>query len=384
MEVIDMRNISVWLLILLSSLGNGQLGATTEPIRAALEPFSLREKDTNSYVSAQRDTVTFVYEKGIFNELQGKVTLLNEGAQLLATAVAYATSYEADEVIEGLQDFLESEDIERLAGEGPRSLELGPEYLLTLEVSQGFEREYIVQYRLSSVRPFVVDESAFPVAQHRLGAEDASYVVREFSDFQCPYCGQFATNGLPLIKDVLLARDDVRFEFHHFPLKSIHPNAAPASEATLCVVEANDEAAFWAYHDILFERQKAWSGLGDPYPYFARLAKEIGLSNQGVLACLQEGRFIEAVEEAFNSAVQVGARGTPTIFVNGYRLRGNYADVEGYLELFALVDAQASTTMDAEETVGDSVEEAEEVKDTENSESTEETSSFWKPATTND
>ena len=161
----------------------------------------------------------------------------------------------------------------------------------------------------------------FPSSAHTLGPKDAEIVVREFSDFQCPYCAQYATQVLPELKKTLLARGDVRFEYHHLPLTSIHANAQLAAEAAECVTAANTPAAFWTYHDALFERQKAWEGLGDAAPYFVRLAKEVGLSNEGVTACLAEGRFTGEIQTAFSAATQqLGISSTPSVFVGPYRV----------------------------------------------------------------
>lgn len=317
-----------------------QLGHSPEPILEALADFELVETDTNTYTTPQRDFIRFNYEYGIFTTLEGKITLLDEGINFAATAITAATTHNSEELLKTLEeDLFRNEDLKKLVGRATESVELGRRYVLQLDVSQGFEREYIVDFVLESSNPFIVDESRFPVAMHALGPEDATYVIREFSDFQCPYCTQFALNGLPVIKDALLARGDVRFEFHHFPLKSIHPNAAPASEAALCVVDSNSPEDFWAYHDALFERQNAWSGLGDPYPYFVRLARDIKLEHSGVADCLEEGRYVNAVDEVYKQAIVLGVRSTPSIFVNKIRMQYDYSDVDAYLELFALIDA---------------------------------------------
>ena len=150
-----------------------------------------------------------------------------------------------------------------------------------------------------------------------------------------------ALEMLPEIEEELLARGDVRFEFHHLPLRSIHANAAPAAEAAECVFEESGVDGFWEYHDALFERQRAWSGLGDPYPYFARLAGELGLEGERVGECLDENRFAAEIDAAYRYAAgDLGLNSTPTLLLNGYRV-GDSRDISAYLDLIELITAFA-------------------------------------------
>lgn len=145
---------------------------------------------------------------------------------------------------------------------------------------------------------------------------------------------------LPQLKRELLRRGDVRFEFHHLPLVSIHPNAPLAAEAAECVTAANRPRDFWGYHDALFARQTTWAGLGDPAPYFVRLARELGLSNEGVAACLGEGRYTRTVQDAADPALELGLNSTPSVLVGPYRVARSdtlqeYDRAIGRLEAFA-------------------------------------------------
>lgn len=87
------------------------------------------------------------------------------------------------------------------------------------------------------------------------GPEDASVLIVEFSDYQCPYCGRFARETLPSLLEEY--GDQVRFVYRDFPiLGRASVGAALAAEC------ADDQDQYWAYHDLLFENQE--SGLSDP------------------------------------------------------------------------------------------------------------------------
>lgn len=252
-----------------------------------------------------------------------------------ATVIAVATGY-GDGIEAPVRGFFE-QNLAALAGAGPRTIRIEA-YLLDLEV-RGDAAPYEVAWTLSLAE---VEEGAFPEARHAKGPADARYVIREFSDLQCPFCARYAADVLPVLEAELLARGDVRFEYHHFPLVSIHANAFRAAEASECVVDANpdDAEAFWTYTDALFERMQAWGALGDPDAYFTNLAGQIGLTGEGVAACLAAGTHTAAVGAATDAALALGLGGTPTVFVGPYRLQ-DFNRVQGYLDAFGLIDAFA-------------------------------------------
>jgi protein-disulfide isomerase len=256
----------------------------------------------------------------------------------VARLVGAATGY--FEAIEGPVAGYLRENLQALAGMGPFAV--GVEgFRLSLDV-RGAAAPHEVAWSVSLAE---VPESAFLPARHAIGPDDARYVIREFSDLQCPFCARYAEQVFPALEATLLARGDVRFEYHHLVLGGRFANSGLAAEATECVADANpdDPRAFWTYLDALFERQQAWSALGDPVPFFARLPLEVGLSDEGVGACLDARTHLAAVQAATLRAGELGVRGTPTVFVGPYQLR-DFSRLESYLEAMARIDAFAEDT----------------------------------------
>ncbi|MFU8887679.1 MAG: DsbA family protein [Trueperaceae bacterium] len=251
----------------------------------------------------------------------------------VARVIAAATGY-FDAIEEPVAGFLQ-QNLPTLAGAGPFAVGV-ESFRLSLDVS-GAAAPYRVVWSISLAE---VPEQAFLPARHAIGPDDARYVIREFSDLQCPFCARFAEQVFPALVATLLARDDVRFEYHHLVLGGRFANSGLAAEATECVADANadDPTAFWVYLDALFERQQAWSSLPDPAPYFARLALEVGLSDEGVAACLDARTHLEAVQASTARAAEIGVGGTPTVFVGPYQLR-DFSRLESYLEAMARIDA---------------------------------------------
>lgn len=161
--------------------------------------------------------------------------------------------------------------------------------------------------------------------------------LRLFSDFQCPYCQSYESEFLPVLLKML--PKDVRFEFHHFPLESIHSIARSAAEISEC---ASDQGKFWDYKNALFERKiwESWQN-GNPNTIFLDIAQKQGLDIDKFKDCIAERSGKEAVDAQIKAGIAAKINGTPSLFVNGYRVM-NPSDLKGLNELMNFVRATES------------------------------------------
>ncbi|MDG4474577.1 DsbA family protein [Thiovibrio frasassiensis] len=142
-----------------------------------------------------------------------------------------------------------------------------------------------------------------------LGPENAPVVVVAFSDFECPYCG--TVGGL--FGEILAKHPkEVKVVFKQFPL-AMHKQAQSAALASLA---AHRQGKFWQYHDLLFENQKSLSDAK-----YNELAKKLGLDLDRFNKDYKAPVSRQALERDMADAQIAGVRGTPTIFVNGRRLK---------------------------------------------------------------
>jgi len=105
----------------------------------------------------------------------------------------------------------------------------------------------------------------------------------------------------------------VRLVYKDFPL-NFHAGAEPAAVAARCAAE---HGRFWTYHDLLFTAQPAFSR-ADLLTYADRL----DVPREPFRACLDSGRYRDAVRADIQEGRALGVTGTPTFFVNGRRLVG--------------------------------------------------------------
>ncbi|HYA49988.1 MAG TPA: thioredoxin domain-containing protein, partial [Streptosporangiaceae bacterium] len=114
------------------------------------------------------------------------------------------------------------------------------------------------------------------------GRPDAPVTVYEISDFQCPYCGEFARQTLPDIEREYVVTGKVKLIFVNMPLP-IHPNAEPAAELAMCAARQHK---FWQMHDLLFRHQSQWAELQDPGPYLLSFGDSIRANRTELETCL--------------------------------------------------------------------------------------------------
>jgi len=151
-----------------------------------------------------------------------------------------------------------------------------------------------------------------PKRDHVRGPHDAPVTLVEYSDFECPYCGQ----AEPAVRELLGDNADLRYVWRHLPLTDVHPHAQLAAEAAEAAAR---QGKFWEMHDQLLEHQGALTA-SDLMRYAAELGLDTGRFSRDLRERVGEARIAEDVDSADLS----GVSGTPTFFVNGKRHHGAF------------------------------------------------------------
>lgn len=158
------------------------------------------------------------------------------------------------------------------------------------------------------------DQNGAPQAKDGLspantqGSPDAPVQIVEFADFGCSSCRAWHQSG---VKEQLLAEfgDQISFTFRHLPVITLQ--SPKAAEAVQC---AADQDSFWPYHDFLYEN----AGPGRlSVPELKQYAAALGLDAAAFEECLDSGGYETYVQRDLQTALDMGARGTPSFYVNG-------------------------------------------------------------------
>lgn len=184
----------------------------------------------------------------------------------------------------------------------------GPKVMAKLQGRQrqmdGAQME--AQFDQQLKNPVQIPIGASPV----LGTADAPITLVEFSDFECPFCSRV----VPTIKQLQQEYPGkIKVVFKHLPLP-MHQNAKLAAQASIA---AQNQGKFWEMHDKIFANQK---GITDAS--VKQWAKELKLDLAKFNKDLKAPATIARIDEDMRIANSIGARSTPTFYLNGAQVRG--------------------------------------------------------------
>lgn len=141
------------------------------------------------------------------------------------------------------------------------------------------------------------------------GVANAPVTIIEFTDFECPSCATMQPVLEVLVKEY---GDKVKLVAHSFPLEQ-HKHAFKAAEAAEA---AREQGKYWEYTLILFRSQNALE-----VDKLKEYAAEAGLDRKRFDEALDSGRFTDTVKQELSIGDRVGVESTPSLFINGKRIR---------------------------------------------------------------
>lgn len=167
-----------------------------------------------------------------------------------------------------------------------------------------------------------------------LGAEQPSVTLVAFIDYQCPFSKRLVPTLYELAE---LYPTDLRIVIKHNPL----PMHADARFAAMASVAAMQQGRFWVMSDALFDGSQDL-GRGAVLGYAARL----GFDLPRFEATLDDPGVGERVDADIEQAKRLGARATPSMFLNGRLMSGARPLADLRTEVQAEIDA-AQRLLDA-------------------------------------
>ena len=172
---------------------------------------------------------------------------------------------------------------------------------LLTEVKQKYPLEILVP---APIAPRIeIATEGFPSK----GDADAKVTIVEFADYQCPHCrkASFA------VKQVMEKyADQVKLVYMDQPIINKRGlDSRTLSEGAVC---ADQQGKFWAYHDLVFQRQAELRP--DSMP---ELVQQLELNQEAFQKCFEAAETKAKVAKSKAEALRIGVTSTPTFFVNG-------------------------------------------------------------------
>ena len=107
--------------------------------------------------------------------------------------------------------------------------------------------------------------------------------------------------------------------YRHFIV--ISDASVVAAMGTECAAEQN---MFWEFHDAIFDN---WSDANQnrfAYPWMQDMADDLGMDAVNFDECMQGERAFERVKASHFDAIERGIQSTPSVFVNGNLVQGDF------------------------------------------------------------
>jgi protein-disulfide isomerase len=186
------------------------------------------------------------------------------------------------------------------------------------------------------IKPIVDVVNVAPISRpsvdnNSMGDPNAPIQITEFSDFQCPYCKQFATETEHLIVQYYVTTGKVHFTYRTAG-NWVSNNIARATgaiaktesqDAALAAYCAGDQNKFWEMHDALFANSR---DVEDQGSFVGRrltaIAKTVpGLDVDTWQSCYNSAKYEAQVKQDLEDATTAEIDGTP-YFVVTYKVNG--------------------------------------------------------------
>lgn len=177
--------------------------------------------------------------------------------------------------------------------------------------------------------------SSAQTSEHVVGAGKKNVTLIEYGDFQCPACKSY----FPLVEEVRKTYgDDIKFQFRHFPLTQIHPNAFVGSRAAEA---AGKQGKFFEMYNLLYENQSEWSSSSNPTPILEGYASQLSINIDQFKKDMMSAETSSVINADIKAAQAIGATSTPTFVINGKRVEENPRSIEDFKKLIDDAMAQA-------------------------------------------
>lgn len=222
-----------------------------------------------------------------------------------------------------------------VSSQGSKGL-VGP---ITIEGIRDEDPRFYAFYISQPVMEAPVDE------RHQEEAAVAPITIVEFSDYQCPYCKRAFLDLSRVLQD---KPGDVRLIHRNFPLNAdCNPAIESRNHAVACKVAIASECAGRQGKGSTFS-YLAFSNQEDlPSADLEAYAKQAGVDLEAYRACVGSEDALAAVKKDVQDGLDAGVESTPTLFINGRRIKGGFSTPQQYRYALAIERDRLSREADS-------------------------------------
>ncbi|MGH2513113.1 MAG: DsbA family protein, partial [Candidatus Limnocylindrales bacterium] len=151
-----------------------------------------------------------------------------------------------------------------------------------------------------------------------LGSPTAPVTLAVYSDFQCPYCGQFVRQQFATLTTQFVNTGVLRIEAHDIDI--VGTGTGSANQSIELATGARCAAAqnkYWPYHDYVFWNQLTENSGGYTSDWIASIAQAAGVDMNAWNTCVAGSDARGKAIAETNLAHGLGVSSTPSISLNG-------------------------------------------------------------------
>jgi protein-disulfide isomerase len=170
-------------------------------------------------------------------------------------------------------------------------------------------------------------DKSFPPRE--AGNPAARVIVEEYSDYQCPFCGLFATTAEIRLRENYIKPGKILFIFRNYPIvDSYVANGSESHLAALATLCAGDQDMFWEYHDFLYQNQLGENQGNLSSPRLQSFAAQLQLDLLQFNQCMDKQDHMDIINADVQRARALNLGGTPSFLVNGVLANGASEDFQ--------------------------------------------------------
>lgn len=154
------------------------------------------------------------------------------------------------------------------------------------------------------------------VKDQSLGSPTAPVVLGVYSDFQCPFCGEFVRGQFAALKTEFVDTGILRIEGHDIDIlgRGSPDESVELATGARC---AADQGKYWTFHDYVFWNQLPENTGGYTAEFIASIATASGVDMSAWKTCVSGATARAAVTQETDAAHRLGVASTPSISLNG-------------------------------------------------------------------
>lgn len=166
-----------------------------------------------------------------------------------------------------------------------------------------------------------------------VGEPGAAAEVVIYEDPQCPNCAQLEAE---VADDLAAAVDDgdVRVEYRivsFLDQASTNDYSSRAANALVAAYDVSGPEVFETLHRTLFEEQTPEGGPGHSDDQLVDYAVDAGAEESEIRPLIEDGAYLQWIDNATDAMSRNGVTGTPTVFVDGERAENPLEGIQGAL-----------------------------------------------------